>query len=615
MHHWFGKKKAVFYFPLLFVLLFSVACGSSAEPVVVEKEVVKEVVKEVPVVKEVIKEVPKEVIVEKEVVKEVEKQVVVIATSVPQASSPQSAKPVGGINYGIKESGIFEGHPRFISSPRIQYSAVSFGESMVAIQPDLSPGPMLATEWSISDDFTTWTWKIRNDVEFHKGFGRMTIEDVMYTYRNYHEGALNARAGIIGDYWLGNDGGSHEVIDDYTIKLNTGTPWVPQRAFEFMRHLGGVSTSIVSKKQSDELTPEVASKNIAATGPWEIKEHSSGEYWRFEAVQNHWRQTPYFAELTLRSIPEESARVAGFQTGKLDIFEMSFDSLPTVEAVEGTKIVAWPNAGQAGLNIYGQTYGTDKEGNPYKHLDANNAWVSADPDPNSVEWANAVKVKRAMAISINREAIVDTLLSGFGQVLYMRDWMGHDAKADPRWTFEYDPEAAKQLLVEAGYPDGFTITLTPAIRGAPAEVEACEAVAQYWEDIGIDVKIQNVPYATIRPELITRKYQGVTCHTVSQRLTPVIGASNYVKKSTFSYGTEHPWMEEHITDALSEVDPSKLGKKEKEVYSWMYDNVMSFALYAHDGIWPVGSRLDPEWTPFDFSEVRSPSGFEYIKHR
>ena len=608
-------SKAIIWIPLILILAIAAACGgAAATPIVVEKEVVKEITKEVVVEKEVIKEVPVEVIVEKEVIKEVIKEVV--ATPVSAAmSSGELMKPAGSINYGVKETGIFEGHPRFISSPRVQYSAVTFGESMFAIQKDLSPGPMLATEWSISDDFLTWTIRIREDVEFHKGYGKMTMEDVFYTYKNYHEGALLARAGIIGDFWLGNDGGSQEFVDDYTIKLDTGTPWVPARAYEMMRHLGGVSTSVVSKKQSDELTPEVASKDIAATGPWEIKEHSSGEFWRFEAVENHWRQTPYFQELTLWSIPEEAARVAGFQTGKLDIFEMSFDSLPTVEAVEGAKIVAWPNAGQAGLNIYGQTYGTDKDGNPYKHLDSNNAWISADPDPESEEWARAVKVKRAMAISIDREVIVDTLLSGFGKPLFMRDWMGHEAKADPRWTFPFDPDAARVLLAEAGYPDGFSITLTPAIRGAPAEVEACEAVAQYWEDIGIDVKIQKVPYATIRPELITRKYQGVTCHTVSQRLTPVIGASNYVKKSTFSYGTEHPWMEEHITDALSEVDPVKLAQKEKEVYGWMYDNVMSFALYAHDGIWPVGPALDPEWTPFGFSEVRSPSGFEYIKHR
>ncbi|MCI0901444.1 MAG: hypothetical protein J4N70_11005 [Chloroflexi bacterium] len=540
-----------------------------------------------------------------------------VPTAAVQATKapPAKVKPTGTINYGVPETGIFDGHPRKISSPRVQYAAVTFGESMFAIKRDLTPGPLLATEWSISDDFLVWTIKVRDDVEFHKGYGLMTMEDVFWTYKEFHEGALLARATIIGNFWLGNAGGSQEFVDDFTIKLNTGVPWVPEVAYEMMRHLGGTSTSITSKKQSEELGVDAASKDIAATGPWEIDSHSSGEFWRFNAVEDHWRQTPFFEELVLWTIPEESARVAGFQTGTLDIFQMAFDSLPTVEAVEGAFIVAWPNAGQAGLNIYGQTYGVDKEGNPYKDLDCTNAWVSCDEDTSSVEWANAVMVKRAMALSIDRQAIVDTLLSGFGHPIALRDWMGHEGKADPRWVFNYEPEVAKQLLVDAGYPDGFTITLTPAIRGAPAEVEACEAVAQYWEDIGIDVKIQNVPYATIRPSLITRQYQGVTCHTVGPRLTPVIGASNYVSQSTFSYGTEHPIFQALVTEALKEVDPVALAEKERELYGWFFDNVMGFGLYAFDGIWPVGPKLDPEWTPFSFSETRLPNSFEYIKHR
>ncbi len=537
------------------------------------------------------------------------------ATPQPTEAPPAMTVPTGTINYGVPETGIFDGHPRMISSPRVQYAAVTFGESMWAIKPDLTPGPLLATEWSISDDFLTWTIKVRDDVEFHKGYGMMTMDDVWWSYKEYHEGALLARATILGNFWLGKAGGSQELVDDYTIKLNTGVPWVPQVAYEAMRHLGGTSTSITSKKQSEELGVEAASKDIAATGPWEVVDHSSGEFWKFEAVQDHWRQTPYFDELVVWTIPEESARVAGFQTGSLDIFQMAFDSLPTVDAVEGAEIVAWPNAGQAGLNIYGQTYGVDKEGNPYEHLDCNNAWVSCDEDPNSVEWANAVKVKKAMATSIDRQTIVDTLLSGFGNPIALRDWMGHEGKADSRWKWDFDPEGAKALLADAGYPDGFSITLTPAIRGAPAEVEACEAVAQYWEDIGIDVNIQNVPYATIRPSLITRQYQGVTCHTVGPRLTPVIGASNYVNQSTFSYGTEHPVMQEMITDALAEVDPALLTTKERDAYGWFFDNVMGFGLYAFDGIWPVGPKLDPEWTPLSYSETRLPNSFEYIKHR
>mgnify|MGYP002882803081 CR=1 FL=1 len=142
-----------------------------------------------------------------------------VPTAAVQATKapPAKVKPTGVINYGVPETGIFQGHPRELSSPRVQYSAISYGESMWAIQPDLTAGPLLATEWSISDDFLTWTIKVRDDVEFHKGYGLMTIDDVAWSYKEYHEGALNARATILGDFWLGNQGGSQEIVDDHTI--------------------------------------------------------------------------------------------------------------------------------------------------------------------------------------------------------------------------------------------------------------------------------------------------------------------------------------------------------------------------------------------------------------
>ena len=87
-------------------------------------------------------------------------------TPVPTAAvmatkaAPAKVKATGTINYGVKETGIFEAHPRFISSPRYQYVATTSGESMVTIQPDFSPAPSLAVEWSIADDFITWTWTV-----------------------------------------------------------------------------------------------------------------------------------------------------------------------------------------------------------------------------------------------------------------------------------------------------------------------------------------------------------------------------------------------------------------------------------------------------------------------
>ena len=541
-------------------------------------------------------------------------------TAVPQATvAPAKVAPAGTINIGQRETGIFQGHPSQASSPRIQFLSSSIGEGLVTIREDLLPNPMVAESWDISDDFLTWTWHIQPGIQFHKGYGELTTEDVVYSYEQWYEGALLARAGFIGQYF-GFDGNadlnaSTTILDDLTFEVFTGEPWVSARVFEFLRNGGGVSTWIVSKKQSEELGIEDASVDIASTGPWEIEEHASGQFWKFSAVQDHWRQTPFFEELVFWTIPEESARVAGFQTGTLDNFAMDFDSIVTIERVEGAVLKGVPNAGQAGINWYGQTYGLDRDGNEYEFYDASQAWVSADLDTNSKAWDDARKVRLAMNLAINRQEIVDTLLLGFGRPQSLRDWMGHEARANPDWVYEFDPVRAKELLVEAGYPDGFTITLTPAIRGAPAEVETCQALAVYWEAIGINVKIQNIPYATIRPSLITRKYQGITCLTVGVRLTPLIGASNYPITSTYSYGTHHPIIDEIFGRAATQTDPLKIQAGELEVYNWRWDNAMASSIYVHDGVWPIGPRLDPDFNPADYSDVRTATGFEYTKHR
>ena len=540
-------------------------------------------------------------------------------TPLPEATrAPVSeVKPTGSLNHGVTETGIFQGHPSEASSPRVQYMSSSIGEGLVTIGEDIQANPMIAASWDISDDFLTWTWKLQPGIQFHKGYGEMTAEDVVYSAEQFYLGAKLARAGIMGDYYGYNDKGnsSTEVIDDLTFVVTNSKPWVPAVVFEFSRNAAGVSFWAVSEKQSEELGIGKASVDIASTGPWEIVEHESGTFWKFRAVEDHWRQTPYFAELVYWTIPEESARVAGFLTGSLDIFTMAFDSIPTVEALEGAVITGWANGGQAGLNFYGQLNGLTKDGEEYEFFNCEQAWVSCDADTDSEEWARAVMVRKAMNISIDRQAIVDELLSGFGRVQSVRDWMGHDARANPDWAYEFNPDLARQMLSDAGFPDGFNITLTPAIRGAPAEVEACHAVAQYFEEIGISVSIQNIPYATLRPSLITRKYQGITCLTVGTRLSPIIGASNYTTDSTYSYGTHHPWLDEHVWATQAQVDIEKIHAGELEIYNWIWENSTSSSLYVHDGLWPAGPRIDPDWRPTDFSDMKAPSGFEFVKHR
>ena len=119
------------------------------------------------------------------------------------------------------------------------------------------------------------------------------------------------------------------------------------------------------------------------------------------------------------------------------------------------------------------------------------------------------------------------MYDNFEYLLEGRDW-------------EYNPEKAKQLIADAGFPDGFSITLTPSIRGAPAETEGCEVIDQMWNDIGLDVKFQNIPYGTLRPQLVARTYQGATCHAGSPLPTPAAGYGSNMRANPFNRGIEHP---------------------------------------------------------------------------
>ena len=541
-------------------------------------------------------------------------------TAAPTKAPEVRVKPSGTINVGQKELGPYFGSPKLAGNPQIFLNnAAPITETLGVYDFDSnSLGPMLAESWDISPNGQVWTYHIRKGVQFHKGFGEMTVEDVVFSFDQIANSEKHARASNAKKIFFA-DSGSQSTPDDYTWVVDSGTPFSDVPIFELLGTPRAVIAWIVSKKQFEQEGEEEANRNTAATGPWEIDEWKTGEFWRLAAVEDHWRQTPFFAEMVEWEIPEESARVAGFKTGNLDTFVMALDSISEVETVEGATLMQVPDAGQAGLNIYGQTYvpARDGGGEPWPNYNTDLPWVSPNSDPTSAEWEVARKVREALSISIDRQAIVDELLLGFGHPLALRDWGGPDEErlpADMVWDF--DPARAKSLLAEAGYPDGFNLTLSPALRGAPSEVEACEAIAQYWDDIGLNVTFQNVPYGTIRPTLVARTYEGISCHSVSIRLAPVQGYANYLNDSVFSYGTEHPFLEEKIPVVQGTTNRKAREALELEIARWQFDNVFGeTGLYVFDNVWPIGAKLLPWDGQVKQGDLRQINGFEYVKPR
>ena len=530
-----------------------------------------------------------------------------------------SAKPAGKLAVGQKELGPYMGNPKLIGNPQIFLnSAIPITETLGMYNFDNGfVGPMLAESWDVSADGQIWTFNIRRGVQFHQGYGEMTVEDVVFSFGQVAASDKHARAANAAEMFFAEDG-NQTTPDDYTWVVDTGVPFSEIPILELLGTPRAVAAWVVSKKQWDEQGEDEANFNTAATGPWAIEEARTGEFWRMSAVEDHWRQTPAFATLEFQEIPEESARLAGFKTGLLDTFVMALDTITEVEKVDGAQLMQVPNAVQAGLNFYGQLYVNARDSDePWPAYNPENPWVSADSDITSDEWAKARSVRLAMSIAIDRQAIIDDLLLGFGHQLTLKDWMGfEDRLPSPEETWPYDPERAKQLLAEAGYPNGFSATLTTAIRGAPSEVEACEAIAQYWDAIGIDVDFQRVPYGTYRPTAVARTYEGMSCHNVGARLAPIQGMASFLNSGNFSWGSEHPITEDLIPRAQKSVIASDREAIEDQIAKFYIEEVFGeTGLYVVDNVWPVGPNIAP-WGDFiKQGDLRQINGFEYMVPR
>jgi peptide/nickel transport system substrate-binding protein len=627
---WLGKPKALFFTLPMLLLLFTVACGSAAAPetvvvetevvrevpvdrevvreVPIDREVVREVVKEVPVDREVVREVPVEKIVDRDVVREIPVEKIVVVTPVI-ATAPKNVIPVGTLNVAMAGLGPFTGHPMLASGTATDVLSTAVAEALWQYDIDRRAIPMLVKSWSISDDFTTWTLNLQEGVQFHKGYGEFTAEDVSWSLG---QRILNPKATNVAQLkWAWQT--SVDMPDAYTMVVNTGDP-MPGWAFvDLVRNPG--DQYVVSKKQTEEIGAEAANRNIAATGPWEIAEHRSGEFWRMRAVEDHWRKTPHFEEMVFWEIPEEATRLAGFQTGKLDTFPMGYDSISLVTQVPDAKVMRIPKAAVMNLRIYGQDYAEIGTPDQRASYDPELPWASANTDVNSPEWEQSAKVRRALMLAIDMDTIIETLLHGFADASSVGFYGVHRHLLDEDMYWGYDLEEAKRLLAEAGYPGGgFSLTLTPAKRGAPSEVEVCEAIGAMWGEIGIDVKFQNVPFSTVRPGIVGRTYQGVTCHAGTPPPTPARSFYGLSIKSAI-YGITHPWLEDIVYRAYEEVDPTERENLERQVARFLYDGAHLRELYIYDAVWPVGPRIE-EWSEgVTFGDLRFQSGFEWIRHR
>jgi peptide/nickel transport system substrate-binding protein len=336
-------------------------------------------------------------------------------------------------------------------------------DSLVAWDKKLQIVPALATEWSAPDD-KTYIFKLRQGVKFHNG-QEMTADDVKYSIdMQAKSGELPKPAAPIPQF---PQIASTEVVDKYTVKLNmkqadpTVLGW-----FAWSRW-----SCIVGKGFYDSGNP-CTSEN--GTGPFKLIEYVPNDRVAMTRHADYYvKGQPYIDNLTLKVLPDESARVAALRSGAIDAADISADTAktlandPNITVLKG--LTSSPRVLQ--FNIKG-------DGKPW----------------------NKKAVRQAMSKAIDRANLIDKVYGGGAEwaTAYPPggnpDWQIPDADLKNKY-YKYDPDGAKKLLADAGYANGFEITIS-TLNPPPEYQNMAQVVKDNLKAVGITVNLQIEDSAT-----------------------------------------------------------------------------------------------------------------------
>ena len=450
------------------------------------------------------------------------------------------------------------------------------------------PIPNLVEEWDVSSDGSTITWsfRLREGTPFGEDYGELTAQDVKFTVSEFFKddtvnpGVPPWKAAIDDDI------NNFEIVDDYNFKMHS-TKSVPDLIWGLTQ--SGNVENIQSRAFLEAVGDEGGSKKVIGTGPWLFAEHSRGQSVTMEARKDHWRQAPGFDELVLTKVPEESTRIAMVRTKAADITDVSFRLFEEVKAA-GLNTKSAQNTGHSFITLGGHwpNWPGNCDDCPWWQWDKH----GQDDDP-------GLKIRQAMTLAIDRQAIVDKILLGEGQPSAApMSWMPGDFPFNnPTWPVPaYDPDRARELLAEGGYPDGFEIEIRIfPLGGRPYQPDLGEAVAGYWEDIGLDVKRTISEYRpTVRNEIEKRTHNFTYVFTTSFRDEPLMYLRIlFTPKASVSH-FEDPVVTDFVERLSAEPSLDQRMVMSREVGDWVVQNQMAIPLVSVNSLWALSDRVG-EW--------------------
>jgi peptide/nickel transport system substrate-binding protein len=453
-------------------------------------------------------------------------------------------------------------------------------DKLVQMDPDSKMIPGLAVSWKTLDD-KTWEFKLRKGVKFHDG-SELTAEDVVYSIDRVPNvpnspGPFTAYTKAII---------AKEIVDPYTIRFKYAAPY-PLAPNDLS------TIYIVSKKIATGASTEDFNSGKAAVGSgrYKLVRYVSGDRVELVRNDNYWGEKSPWQKVTFKIIKNEAARVAALLSGDVDAIEQPpIADLPRLKADPKFTVTSKISHRVIYFN--------------FDHLQRVSPFITAkDGKPLDKNPLTDVRVRHAISKAINRQAIADRVMDGqaipAGQ-LVSEKLFGHvpGLKADAN-----DPEGAKKLLKEAGYPDGFNITIHGPSGRYVNDEKIVQAVAQMLTRVGINSKVETAPMGPYSARASKQEFSfhmvgwGASTGEASSPLRSLLATFDRDKGlGAVNWGRySNPKVDYVIEQALQQVNDDNRSQMLQQATRMAMDDLGIMPIHFQYTIW--GTRKGVQYVP------------------
>jgi peptide/nickel transport system substrate-binding protein len=423
-------------------------------------------------------------------------------------------------------------------------AAWSLYDSLVFINDEGELVPALATDWTISEDGTEYVFELREGVTFHNG-EPFTAESVIATWETGSDDSNDYASSFTA-------ADSVEAIDDYTVRITT-----PEPNATFLTLMAN-DWAMVPPSYIREVGIDDFAQEPVGTGPFQFVSRTAGDRIVMEANPDYWDEgLPEVDRLVYRVIPDASTRMAAIRTGDIDIANrLTAEQVEVLEGEEGIEVLSYLND-----RVYYVAF---------KNIGAGEGSPIEDR-----------QVRLALNYGLDRFGIIQAIFSGQANPapgFVVEGNLGYDEET--MQPYPYNPERARDLLAEAGYPDGFEISMGCPADGYININEVCQAIASSLGQIGVDVEVDfqttNAYWSEPRYAVTGPMYVDSWSSEFGEALPRLEGAltpGNY-------YNTwEDPRMAELIQEIEQEVDREARAELYQEMHELMKEDPPFIYLY------------------------------------